>query len=98
MAETANDNLNLKNTGGSLPVPNVQSLAASKEFTEIPGRYVRPEINDSPVLDSVAKHGDIPIIDLSRLDYLQHSEDEILKLSSACKDWGFFQVSNFYKI
>ncbi|KAH7659169.1 (S)-norcoclaurine synthase protein [Dioscorea alata] len=94
MAEAANDNLNLKNTGGSLPVPNVQSLAASKEFTEIPGRYVRPEIIDSPVLDSVAKHGDIPIIDLSRLDHLQHSNDEILKLSLACEDWGFFQVIN----
>ncbi|XP_039142053.1 protein SRG1-like [Dioscorea cayenensis subsp. rotundata] len=94
MAEAEIDNLNLKNIGGSLPVPNVQSLAASKEFTEVPGRYVRPEINSSPVLDSAARHGDIPIIDLSRLDYLQHSQDEVLKLGLACEEWGFFQLIN----
>ncbi|KAM0934166.1 putative (S)-norcoclaurine synthase [Dioscorea sansibarensis] len=94
MAEAETDNLNLKNTGGSLRVPNVQSLVASKDFTQIPGRYVRPEINDSPVLDDVAKHGDIPIIDLSRLDYLQHPQDEILKLGLACEEWGFFQLIN----
>ncbi|KAH7659167.1 (S)-norcoclaurine synthase protein [Dioscorea alata] len=101
MEEAGNDNLNLKNTGGSLPVPNVQWLAALKDITDqIPETYIRPEINGSPVLNGASKHGDIPIIDLSRLDHLQYSEDEILKLSSACEDWGFFQamIEEFFQL
>ncbi|KAJ0989975.1 hypothetical protein J5N97_008331 [Dioscorea zingiberensis] len=94
MEEAGNDNMNLKNTGGSLPVPNVQSLAASKDCTEIPEKYIRPELNDSLVLNAADRQGDIPVIDLSKLHHLQHSEDEMLKLSLACEDWGFFQIIN----
>ncbi|KAM0934164.1 putative (S)-norcoclaurine synthase [Dioscorea sansibarensis] len=59
---------------------------------EISKRYIRLKIKDGLVLNIVGKHGETPIIDLSRLDCLQDSDDEILTLSLACEDWGFVQV------
>ncbi|KAJ0959976.1 hypothetical protein J5N97_000266 [Dioscorea zingiberensis] len=95
MEEAGNDDMIFKNTGGSLPVPNVQSFASSKDCTEIPEKYIRPELNDSTlVLNAADGQGDIPVIDLSRLHHPQHSEDEMLKLSLACEHWGFFQLIN----
>ncbi|KAJ0989978.1 hypothetical protein J5N97_008334 [Dioscorea zingiberensis] len=94
MGEAGNGNMILENTGGSLPVPNVQSFAASNDCTEIPEKYIRPELNDNRVINGADGQGDIPIIDLSRLHHPQHSEDEMLKLSLACEDWGFFQIIN----
>ncbi|KAJ0989977.1 hypothetical protein J5N97_008333 [Dioscorea zingiberensis] len=95
--EAGNGNMILKKGGGSLPVPNVQSFAASKARTEILEKYIRPELNDSTlVLNAADDHdqGDIPVIDLSRLHHPRHSEDEMLKLSLSCEHWGFFQLIN----
>ena len=91
MGEEGSEILNLMNTGGSLPVPNVQAISdASKNCTEIPEKYVRPEMNESLAQNGAAGPGDFPIIDLSRL--CQDSEEEIAKLGAACEDWGFFMV------
>ncbi|XP_039142313.1 S-norcoclaurine synthase 1-like [Dioscorea cayenensis subsp. rotundata] len=95
MVEAGNDNWNLKNTvTRTLPVPNVQSIAdASDNCTEIPEKYVIPEINDSLVLNGAAAGpSDLPIIDFSRL--CEQSEEEIAKLSLACEDWGYFLLIN----
>lgn len=40
-------------------------------------------------------HHHIPVVDLSKLSKPHTHDDflfEILKLSQACEDWGFFQV------
>lgn len=93
MGEEGSEILNLINTGGSLPVPNVQAISdASKNCTEIPEKYVRPEMNESLAQNGAAGPGDFPIIDLSRL--CQDSEEEIAKLGAACEDWGFFMLIN----
>lgn len=81
-----------KDLGGSLPVENVQALA-SKNTKDIPPRYLRPEVelDEFSVEDSLQ----IPIIDMSKLteNSLAHDQnEELAKLRSACRDWGFFQV------
>lgn len=77
--------------GGSLPVDNVQALAASENLREIPQRYIRPEVTSD--VDS-ADADDIPIVDLGRLLDLVYSADEAAKLKMACEEWGFFQLVN----
>ncbi|KAK3183082.1 hypothetical protein Dsin_030368 [Dipteronia sinensis] len=76
--------------GGSLPVENVQALA-SNNLDDIPSRYIRPELESDEVLINSSLQ--IPVIDMSKL---VHNDDyeELAKLHSACKDWGFFQLIN----
>ena len=78
--------------GASLPVANVQALAASKDLTEIPHRYVR---SDADAADNFVYTGDeeIPVVDLRRLLGPATFEDETEKLKFACEEWGFFQVT-----
>ncbi|RWW25454.1 hypothetical protein GW17_00010205 [Ensete ventricosum] len=76
-------------TMGSLPVANVQALAAVSR--DVPERYIRPEAGAHPV---VADCGvDIPVIDFSRFLDPNSSRDESSKLHLACQNWGFFQVA-----
>ncbi|KAM6557443.1 hypothetical protein CsatB_004462 [Cannabis sativa] len=79
--------------GGSLPVESVQDLA-SKNQTEIPTRYLQPEpeLHQIPVLESL----ELPVINMTKLLDHQHPlhHDELAKLHSACKEWGFFQLIN----
>ncbi|CAI0418409.1 unnamed protein product [Linum tenue] len=78
----------LKEAGGSLPVPNVQQLASSSN--DVPIRYIRPELELERV-SSDDEYVQVPVIDMSKL----HADgDELAKLHSACRDWGFFQVIN----
>lgn len=93
-AETSTDDgKSILQMGGSLPVANVQALAAtSKDMTEIPHRYIRSDVD----VDVVVSGGDheIPIIDLSRLLDPAYAEAEAARLKFACEDWGFFQLIN----
>lgn len=85
----------LKLLGRSLPVDNVQALAASGNLGEIPHRYIRPEImSDVDGEDADADADDIPIVDLRRLTDLVSSAGEAAKLKMACEEWGFFQLIN----
>ncbi|MQL74218.1 hypothetical protein Taro_006568 [Colocasia esculenta] len=79
--------------GGSLPVPNVQSLAAScHSASSVPRRYIRPE------LDAAADVSDqLPVIDMGVLlgdQDTPSARDEAAKLRSACEEWGFFHLVN----
>jgi len=77
---------------GSLPVPNVQALAAGFDgCVNISHRYIRPEAE----ADLVFSNGglEIPIIDMSKLLDPESSAHESAKLDLACQDWGFFQVN-----
>ncbi|KAI3975851.1 hypothetical protein MKX01_030696 [Papaver californicum] len=81
--------------GGSLIVPSVQELAKQSP-AEIPDRYIRTD--QDPVTDvSGASLTDqtIPVIDLQNLQSPEPSigELELERLHSACKDWGFFQLT-----
>lgn len=78
---------------GSLPVANVQALAAASGQNEVPPRYLRPEAQADPVAHD-GNSLEIPVIDMSRLLQTRSSRDESTKLNLACEHWGFFQVSN----
>ncbi|XP_024026516.1 S-norcoclaurine synthase 1 [Morus notabilis] len=90
-----NEQLQRIDYGGSLPVENVQALA-SENLKEIPSRYVRPEAEFDQV--SVEDHSlEIPTIDMSKLLDEKHPlspHEELARLHSACRDWGFFQLIN----
>lgn len=78
--------------GSSLPVPNVQELAREHMIT-VPPRYLRPD-QDPPVAFAGESFPMIPTVDMERLLREESMSIEIEKLHSACKDWGFFQVSS----
>lgn len=74
-------------------IDDVQELKKTKP-SSIPERFVRDMI-ERPKLATVTTPSscnlNIPVVDLSKI---LNSQDEILKLSSSCEEWGFFQVIN----
>jgi isopenicillin N synthase-like dioxygenase len=87
-----------RNLGGSLPVPNVQDLAARRDLTPaVLHRYLRDDVSSS-VVDGDADATTaclVPVVDLARLlDDGEHAAEEAAKLRWACEDWGFFHVIN----
>ncbi|RCV43824.1 hypothetical protein SETIT_9G324600v2 [Setaria italica] len=83
-------------TVGSLPVANVQALAETcNGFNDkIPERYVRMEARSEEVIIGHGSTLVIPIVDLNKLLDPQSTEEECVKLVSACQNWGFFQLTN----
>ncbi|CAA7389436.1 unnamed protein product [Spirodela intermedia] len=77
------------------PVIPVQFLAESG-ITSIPETYVKPP-SERPSSDSVDNERDtgIPLVDLGGLERSPTERDATIRqIADACKDWGFFQVSN----
>ncbi|KAE8695606.1 Alfin-like 1 isoform 1 [Hibiscus syriacus] len=81
------------------PIIRVQSLSESG-IPMIPDRYVKP-LSDRPIInqpESDDNGGDIniPLIDLTGLsdDKIELSPTTMDRISSACREWGFFQVVN----
>ncbi|PON80322.1 Oxoglutarate/iron-dependent dioxygenase [Parasponia andersonii] len=78
-------------------IDDVQELRKAK--SKIPERFVR-DITERPTLATAALSSslssDIPIIDFSKLSKGNKDEvlSELLKLTAACEEWGFFQVIN----
>lgn len=74
-------------------IDDVQELKKNKP-TSIPERFVRDMI-ERPKLGTVTTPSscnlNIPVVDLSKI---MNSQDEIMKLSTSCEEWGFFQVYN----
>ncbi|CAI9095451.1 OLC1v1031405C1 [Oldenlandia corymbosa var. corymbosa] len=79
------------NVGVSLLVENVQELA-SKNSKEIPHRYIRSALIPADEV-SVNDSWQIPVIDMSKVNSHEY-QTEMSKLHQACKDWGFFQLTN----
>ncbi|XP_047060715.1 S-norcoclaurine synthase 1-like [Lolium rigidum] len=88
-----------RNLGGSLPVPNVQDLAARpQDLTATPTllhRYLLPQPNTVDLqLDGPAHEQEhVPVIDLGRLLQDDRAE-EAARMRLACENWGFFQIVN----
>lgn len=83
----------VRNLGSSLHVPSVHELA-KKKIAVVPSPYVRSD--QEPVFSSSNPALGVPVIDMEKLldGDLMNSEQN--KLHHACKEWGFFQVSNHY--
>ncbi|GLU14726.1 hypothetical protein SLE2022_312790 [Rubroshorea leprosula] len=77
----------------SLPVPCVQELA-KEPLTTIPPRYIRPDLQQQPILSDDGLVLEIPIIDMQSLLSEESMEAELTKLDFACREWGFFQLVN----
>ncbi|XP_019460641.1 PREDICTED: protein SRG1-like isoform X3 [Lupinus angustifolius] len=76
--------------GTSILVPSVKELT-QQSFSEVPERYVRSDQDPTFVSDAVSLP-QIPVIDMNKLLYEEATELE--KLDHACKQWGFFQLTN----
>jgi hypothetical protein len=84
-------------TTSSLPVANVQELAAAcndggVDSQQVPERYLSKDPASAD--EEVAAGAAIPVIDLDRLIDPRSSSEECAKLASACHHWGFFQLVN----
>ncbi|GAU21701.1 hypothetical protein TSUD_242730 [Trifolium subterraneum] len=77
--------------GTSLLVPSVQEIAKQPNI-QVPQQYLQPNQDPIDVSNTISLQ-QVPIIDLSKL--LSEDSFEIEKLDHACKEWGFFQFSNF---
>lgn len=67
---------------------------ANKPDMGIPEMYIRP--HEPSVRSDEATLPTIPVFDFQTLVHENSRDAEIDKLSTACKDWGFFQVSTQY--
>lgn len=76
--------------GSSDSVLGVMEVANKPEMG-IPEMYIRPQQpsirSDEPSLST------IPVFDFKSLLHENSRDAQLLKLYTACKDWGFFQVS-----
>lgn len=75
-------------------IDDVQELRKSKPSC-IPDRFVR-ETTERPSFSLINPSfaDSIPVLDFSKLQNGSQDEffSELLKLSSSCEEWGFFQV------
>ncbi|KAI5002306.1 hypothetical protein ZWY2020_026956 [Hordeum vulgare] len=68
--------------------------AAFADSTVIPDRYVRSdEVRDGVVVGDDDSY-ELPVVDMARLLDPEFSDAETARLGSACRDWGFFQLTN----
>lgn len=77
------------------PVVRVQSLSESG-ITSIPDRYIKPPSQRPSFPNNVYNSNNIPVIDLQDLLSSNQStrESAMSSFSSACREWGFFQIVN----
>ncbi|KAJ6313544.1 hypothetical protein OIU77_014932 [Salix suchowensis] len=76
-------------------IDDVQELRKSGPAT-IPERFVR-DMTERPTLDTAPPSPNtVPVIDFSRLvkGNKEEHKSEMLELTRACEEWGFFQVIN----
>ncbi|KAH9749255.1 protein SRG1 [Citrus sinensis] len=79
------------NFGRSIIVPSVQELT-NETIINVPPRYVRTD-QDPPSVTADTWLPSVPLIDLQKLvDDVR--ADELERLHSSCREWGFFQVIN----
>lgn len=79
------------NFGRSIIVRSVQELT-NETIINVPPRYVRTD-QGPPSVTADTWLPPVPLIDLQKLVDDVHA-DELERLHSACREWGFFQVIN----
>lgn len=67
---------------------------AFTDSDQIPEKYIRTdELHDGVVIgEDDDAYCELPVVDMARLLDPELSASETLKLGSACRNWGFFQV------
>ncbi|XP_006342742.1 protein SRG1 [Solanum tuberosum] len=77
-------------------IDDVQELKKIKP-SSIPERFVRDMIERPKLATATTPSScnlNIPVVDLSKISNSQDFHNEIMKLSTSCEEWGFFQVIN----
>ncbi|WVZ57244.1 hypothetical protein U9M48_007651 [Paspalum notatum var. saurae] len=65
------------------------------DTVEIPERFIRTdEVRASVVVGEEEAAYELPVVDMASLLDPELSASETAKLGSACRDWGFFQLTN----
>ncbi|XP_024466104.2 S-norcoclaurine synthase 1 isoform X2 [Populus trichocarpa] len=77
--------------GKSLPVPSVQEMVR-KDHQFLSERYIQEHKDRAVATNLSPTTSEIPIINFSLL--INGDKDERRKLDTACKEWGFFQITN----
>ncbi|EOY18069.1 Oxoglutarate/iron-dependent dioxygenase - like 10 [Theobroma cacao] len=77
--------------GRSLPVPSIQEIVRN-DSNSVPDRYIQEHKDRPQVSENLHASLDIPVLDFSLL--AKGDENERRKLHLACKEWGFFQITN----
>ncbi|KAH9702302.1 Fe2OG dioxygenase domain-containing protein [Citrus sinensis] len=78
--------------GKSLPVPSVQEIVRNDSLC-VPERYIQERQNRPDYHSEVSyASSEIPVINMSLL--ANGDKDELRKFDIACKEWGFFQITN----
>eukprot|EP00253_Pinus_taeda_P035183 PITA_35183 len=85
------------NWGESIQVESVQELAVNVDPQAVPQRYIRPPEERPTSSLLLSPQSAIPVIDMNK--FILHTKDdarqiELDRLSSACQEWGFFQIVN----
>lgn len=77
------------------PIVRVQSLSETC-VDSIPEKYIKPSTDRPSISSTTFDDVNIPIIDLGGLfgDDQDVSASILRKISEACKEWGFFQITN----
>lgn len=70
---------------------SIQELI-KKPLTSVPQRYIQLHNNEPSLLAGETFSHALPTINLKKLIHGEDIELELEKLTSACRDWGFFQV------
>lgn len=87
------------NWGESIQVESVQELALNVHPQAVPQRYIRPP-EERPTSASLllSPQSAIPVIDMNSFILPREDDNarqiEMDRLSSACQEWGFFQIVN----
>ncbi|CAN6284394.1 unnamed protein product [Urochloa humidicola] len=64
------------------------------DSAEIPERFVRSDDDVQAAVEDEASCELLPVVDMANLLDPELSASETAKLGSACRDWGFFQLTN----
>ncbi|KAJ1296735.1 hypothetical protein BS78_01G325100 [Paspalum vaginatum] len=76
-------------------VTDADASSGFPDSVDIPERFVRTdEVRASVVVGEEEAAYELPVVDMASLLDPELSASETAKLGSACRDWGFFQLTN----
>ncbi|KAF5729128.1 protein SRG1-like [Tripterygium wilfordii] len=84
--------MELPRLGSSLLEPSIKELT-KESLSRVPPRYVKTD-HDPPITSDTISILQVPVIDMQMLRSKEFKHIELQKFHNACKDWGFFQLTN----
>uniref|UniRef100_A0A0E0QQ87 Fe2OG dioxygenase domain-containing protein n=1 Tax=Oryza rufipogon TaxID=4529 RepID=A0A0E0QQ87_ORYRU len=76
-------------------ITEAAAMAFADPHLQIPDRYIRAVGGGGVVVVGDGESLELPVVDMARLLDPEHREAEVALLGSACRSWGFFQITRF---